>query len=59
MTGGGGDRQNQSLEARADAFSRLKSDDFLDLTLAQYNLKKWYFYLVNMGKKVLGDEKRV
>ena len=36
-----------------------KSGDFPDLTLAQYNLKKWYFWLINKGKKVLGDEKRV
>ena len=28
-----------------------KSDDFQDLTLAQYNLKKSYFWLINMEKK--------
>ena len=27
------------------------SDDFQDLTLAQYNLKKSYFWLINMEKK--------
>ena len=36
-----------------------KSDDFQDLTLAQYNLKKSYFWLMNMKKKVLCDERRV
>ena len=36
-----------------------KSDDFQDLTLAQYNLKKSYFLLININKKVLCDEKRV
>ena len=32
-----------------------KSDDFPDLTLAQYNLKKWYFWLMNEGKNVLSN----
>ena len=30
-----------------------KSDDFQDLTLAQYNLKKSYFWLKNMKKSVV------
>ena len=28
-----------------------KSDDFQDMTLAQYNLKKSDFWLINMEKK--------
>ena len=31
--------------------SAKKSDDFVDLTLAQQNLKKSYFWLVNMKKR--------